>query len=76
MPCEIRRGIAKQALEDRHSLFRTTRGGKQPGLLQIFLALRVLQLHQALGLTQRRRIRSDILQLGQTLLGQFGIFFQ
>jgi len=73
---EIRRGIAKQALEDRGGLFRAAGSGKQARLLQVFLALRVLQLHQALGLTQCRRIRGDTLQLGQALLGQLGIFLQ
>ena len=51
---KIRRGIAKQSLENRHGFFRTTGRSKQARLLQVFLALWVLQLHQALGLTQGR----------------------
>ena len=56
---EIRRVIAEQLLENRGGFVRSACGGKQAGLLQGLLALRVLQFHQALGLAQCCRIGSD-----------------
>ena len=48
---KVRRGVAKQLFKNGCRLFRAPRSGEQSRLLQGFLTLRVLQLHQALGLT-------------------------
>jgi len=48
---EIRRVIAEQLFENRRRFIRSAGSGVQPCLLQVLLALRVLQLHQALRLT-------------------------
>ena len=73
---EIRGRIAKQAFKHRAGLFRTSGSRQQARFLQRLLVLRVLQLHQALRLSQGGGVGRDLLQVREPLTRHVRFFLQ